>query len=87
MEFSDLRMMLSTKLPSDACAHLMQVFDYMKFDEKIYTEICNKYPLQKLNGGCELIKGSLFYESLKNKNMLNNCFNFKQSCSLLLNNS
>ena len=64
-EFSDFRMNLSTKLPSDACAHLMQVFDYMKFDEKVYTEICNRYPLQKLNGGCDLIKGSLFYESLK----------------------
>ena len=63
-EFKYLRYDLTKSLPSDACAHLMQVFDYRKFDNHVYQEICARFPLQKLNWKCDLIKGSLFYESL-----------------------
>lgn len=69
-EFATLTQDLTNSLPSDACAHLMQVFDYKKFEDRIYEEICERYPLQKLNAGCAFIKGSLFYESLKKQGLL-----------------
>ncbi len=69
-QFSYLKTELTQDIPSDACCHLLQVFDYIKFSDDIYTEICSKYPVQKLNGGCRLIKGSLLYETLRRQRLL-----------------
>lgn len=50
---------------SDACCHILQAFDYIKYDNSIYKELKDKFPIQKLNAGCRFIKGSLLFETVK----------------------
>ena len=69
-QFSYLKANLTQDIPSDACCHLLQVLDYKKFNENLYHEMCTKYPVQKLNGGCRLIKGALLYETLRRQQLL-----------------
>ncbi len=69
-QFSYLKTKFKQDVPSDACCHLLQVFDYKKFNENLYHEMCTKYPVQKLNRGCRLIKGSLLYETLRRQQLL-----------------
>ena len=69
-QFNHLKSEFTQGIPSDACCHILQVFDYKRFNEKLYDEICAKYPVQKLNGGCRLIKGALLYETLRRQQLL-----------------
>ena len=69
-EFKYIKSLLTSNIPSDVCCHILQVFDYIKFDDSIYMELISKYPIQKLNAGCRLIKGSLLLEVLKRQNLI-----------------
>ena len=68
-EYAAIKQELS-QYPSDACYHILQAFDYLKYDSSMYTELKQKFPLQKLNRGVRFIKHSLLYETLKQEGLV-----------------